>query len=512
MKLILKSLKQVEFDINISSAKITVKEFKKEIEKLYSFDSEQIKLIFNGTILENDKKLEDYEIKENNHIIIMNTKTKKIKNENKPKPIEYQEKPQQIRPEIGSKDKPNISQILSDNWDIQVNSLVDMGFERSQVEAAVKAANGRIDLAVEYLNNGIPDNKVNNNNNRNNNMQRQRNKDDITKELKKQAGVIKMLCKDNKLRIFEILNNIKYNDPGLMRLITDYRDDFKNYLDSPITEEDKQNYEKKEAEADKIQQERKEKMEKEIREKEEKEKREKEEKEKKEKEEKEKKEKEEKEKKEKEEKEKEKEDGKNEEKKEDNKDDNDKNKEENEKEEKNENENKMEEEKKESKENKELNIPEENMENKQDAKDDNQSNNIEPKKDDNMDIEEKDKNLVENNNDINQENSGKKDENEKKEEVVEEKKEEKKEINEDKKKEEKAIEIKENKDKAQETANSKIENSENNPLINQLTEEEKEAVNRIKSLCDFSFQTVLEAYIACNKNEELTANFLFENM
>ena len=55
MKLILKNLKQVEFNIFITSAKITIKEFKKEIEKLYSFDSEQIKLIFDGTVLENDK-------------------------------------------------------------------------------------------------------------------------------------------------------------------------------------------------------------------------------------------------------------------------------------------------------------------------------------------------------------------------------------------------------------------------------------------------------------------------
>ena len=509
MKLILKNLKQVEYDIFITSGNITVKEFKKEIERLYSFDSEQIKLIFNGTVLENDKTLEQYQIKENNHIIIMNTKTKIIKNEEKPKPIEYQEKSVQIKPEIGPKDKPNISQILSDNWTIQVNSLVDMGFERSQVEAAVKAANGRIDLAVEYLNNGIPDNKVNNNNNRNrnNNIQRQKNKDDITKELKKQAGVIKMLCKDNKFRIFEILNNIKSNDPGLMRLITDYRDDFKNYLDSPITEEDKQNYEKIEAEADKIQQERKEKKEKEKKEKEEKEKKEKEEKEK-----------EEKEKLEKEEKENEKKEDKNEEKKEDEMDGKDKNKEEISKEEKNENENenKMEEEKEKNEENKEQNKPGENMEDKQEEKDDNKSNNTEPKKDDNMNKEEENKNIEKHNNENKNEISEKIDEKEKEKEIAEdkkeEKKEEKKETDEDNKSKEKDIEIKENKDKGQETTNKKIEDNGNNPLINQLTEEEKEAVNRIKSLCDFSFQTVAEAYIACNKNEELTANFLFENM
>ena len=407
MKLILKNLKQVEFEIFIESINITVKEFKKEIEKLYSFDSEQIKLIFNGTMLENDKTLEEYGIKENNHIIMMNTKTKTLKNESKSNPVNYQENPTQIKTQIDPKNKPNISEILSDNWTIQVNSLVDMGFERSQVEAAVKAANGRIDLAVEYLNNGIPDNKVNNNNSRNNKVQRQKNKDDITKELKKQAGVIKMLCKDNIFRIFEILNNIKKNDPGLMRLITDYRNDFKNYLDSPITEEDKQNYEKIEAEADKIQQERKEQKEKAKKEKEEKEKEEKE------KEEKEEKEKEEKDKKE----------DKNGEMKEGDKDDNNKNKEEIEKEEKDEN--KMEEEKKENKENKEdkkdkeSNIPEKNMEDKhekQEEKNDNKSNNNEEKKDDNMKIEEN-KNLEKNNNESKQEISEQKDENEKKMEI-----------------------------------------------------------------------------------------------
>ena len=63
----------------------------------------------------------------------------------------------------------NISEILKDNLKIQIDSLVDMGFEKSQVEIAVKAANGRIDLVIEYLNNGIPDNINRNNNLRNNN-------------------------------------------------------------------------------------------------------------------------------------------------------------------------------------------------------------------------------------------------------------------------------------------------------------------------------------------------------
>ena len=240
MKLILKSLKQVEYEINLESDKITVKDLKIEIEKLYSFDSEDIKLIFNGTILENQNILSYYKIVENSTIIIMNTKIKKFENSEVNKSLGYsEENKSQTKSTISQVNKPNISKILNDNLTIQINSLIDMGFEKTQVEAAVKAANGRIDLAVEYLNNGIPDNI---NNNKNNIRQRPRVESDITKELKKTAGVIKMLCQNNKLRIFGILDNIKKNDPGLLRLITDYQNEFKTYLDSPITEEDNQNY------------------------------------------------------------------------------------------------------------------------------------------------------------------------------------------------------------------------------------------------------------------------------
>ena len=142
----------------------------------------------------------------------MNTKPKQSDNlnTNKSKPNESPQENPKIKTNVENLNKSNISKILKDNLTIQINSLVDMGFEKSQVEAAVKAANGRIDLAVEYLNTGIPDNI---NTNINNLYNRPKVESDITKELKKQAGVIKILCKDNKYRIFEILNDIKKNDP-----------------------------------------------------------------------------------------------------------------------------------------------------------------------------------------------------------------------------------------------------------------------------------------------------------
>ena len=43
-----------------------------------------------------------------------------------------------------------------------------------------------------------------------------------------------------------------------------------------------------------------------------------------------------------------------------------------------------------------------------------------------------------------------------------------------------------------------------------LSNEEKEAIKRLKELGNFSESDVVQAYIACDKNEEMTANYLFE--
>ena len=249
MKIILKNLKQIEYELQIESNSITVKDLKIEIEKLYSFDSEQIKLLFKGSVLDNSKHLSEYNITENSLIIMMNTKPKQFINNNMNNINNNINQNQNIAKISKEETKQNISDILNDNLKIQIDSLVDMGFERSQVEIAVRAANGRVDLAVEYLNNGIPNNV---NDNRRNNNRRNNIRSEIMNELKKQANIIKVLCKNDKYYIFTILNNIKRNDPGLLRLITDYRDEFEKLLDTPITEEDEQNYKNLEAKADDI--------------------------------------------------------------------------------------------------------------------------------------------------------------------------------------------------------------------------------------------------------------------
>ena len=405
MKIILKNLKQIEYELQIPSNSISVKELKLIIEDVYSFDSDEIKLISNGTVLENSKKLSEYNINEGSTIIIMKVKIKnrkKIPNNNNintsPKTDDKNNNNIEIKKGQNNQD---ISQILKDNLKITIDSLVDMGFEKSQVEIAVKAANGRIDLAIEYLNNGIPDNankNINNNVNRRNN-----NENEITRELKKQASIIKVLCKDNKFLIFGILENIKRNDPGLLRLITDYRDEFRKYLDTPITEEDEKNYKNIETKADEIINKRRE---------------------------------------EKEKKKKEEENKKNEEKNEEKKE-----------------------------------------EIKEDKKNENNPDNKKESKNNDMDIRDK------------------KDEKEKKEEKDESDKD--KEAENEKKKIEEEVKEKENK-------KDENNNNYNNYMQSQLTEDDKEIIKRLQDISGFPYDKIVEAFIVCNKNEELTANYLFE--
>lgn len=426
MKLILKNLKQVEFEIQIESNSITVKALKKEIEKLYSFDSDQIKILFSGIILEDQKVLSEYNIIENSTIIIMNLKPKKNSNtENKTSNVNENKDITQNKMQVQNNPKQDITEILKDNLKIQVDSLVDMGFERSQVEIAVKAANGRIDLAIDYLNNGIPDKNRNRNRNNNNNQRNNNNsQNEIMKELKKQAGIIKVLCKDNKYMIFTILNNIKRNDPGLLRLITDYRDEFEKLLDAPITEEDERYYKSIETKADEIIHKRLEEKSKKIQE-----------------------------------------------------------------------------------------LANKNKENQNGPnKEENKEESDNKKNEENKDVSNKPEEKEKSDTNINKEEGNK--ENKENMEIEEEKKSDKKEnqnenIDKKDKDEEKVNENIENKENTNIELNNNNSNN-NNPIQNQLTEEDNQVIERLKNLGDFSREKVIEAYIVCNKNEELTANYLFE--
>ena len=84
MNLILKNIKQVKYIVE--SEKSTIKDLTYEKEILYGFDPCQIKLLHNGKFLEDQKTIEEYQIKEENIIIMMNTKQK-----SKPSPSPFEQ-------------------------------------------------------------------------------------------------------------------------------------------------------------------------------------------------------------------------------------------------------------------------------------------------------------------------------------------------------------------------------------------------------------------------------------
>ena len=209
---------------------------------MHGFDSNLMKLLHNGVILEDSKTLESYNIKNENVVIMMNSKPKQ-------KPVVPQPDTNN-NTNTNNEEKKNIEKPKPD-FSEKINSLVEMGYEREKVEKALNASNGNVDIAIEYLTSGnIPDNSPSNlnlgnnntNNTNNSNNTNNNNSTNLDPELIKNASIIKILCQRNPNKIISLLNNIKLRSPELLNKIKQHEEDFKNYLISPITQEDIDNF------------------------------------------------------------------------------------------------------------------------------------------------------------------------------------------------------------------------------------------------------------------------------
>ena len=244
MKLILKNLKQVQYNIEIPSEKNTVKELKEEIEKVHGFDANVIKLLHNGKILENDKTLEDYQLKDEHVIIMMNSKPKVQVN---PQPTE-QPKPESSKTEESQKKeeppKKEEEKPKTDNSD-KIQSLVDMGYKREDAEKALNISNGNLDLAIEFLTVGIPSTPI---------IPNQQSipsqpiippgnvGGNLPGELKRYASLLKVVCNKEPEKILDILDTLKQKNPALINILSQHEEQFKNLLVSPVTQQDIDTY------------------------------------------------------------------------------------------------------------------------------------------------------------------------------------------------------------------------------------------------------------------------------
>lgn len=178
----LKNLQQQTFTVNVDED-LTVKDLKEEIEKLKGVDYPVAgqKLIYAGKILDDASKLKEYEIDEKKFVVVMvskpkpapaaptppetpTTTTSKEPSSTPPATVttpastaSAENAPATATPTAPSGGATGESVLISGSeFDQTVESIMAMGYERPEVERALRASFNNPDRAVEYLLNGIP--------------------------------------------------------------------------------------------------------------------------------------------------------------------------------------------------------------------------------------------------------------------------------------------------------------------------------------------------------------------
>lgn len=183
MLVTLKTLQQLSFQIEIDPEE-TVKalKLKIEVEKGKEYAADNQRLIYAGKILLDDNKLSTYNIDEKKFIVIMVTKPKTAENvppstsapesgesastesgdgKGKTPAEEPTKAPATVEPErtaVTAAEPLEVLEVPVDlDFESTVQSIMDMGYNRQQVEQALRASFNNRERAVEYLITGIPE-------------------------------------------------------------------------------------------------------------------------------------------------------------------------------------------------------------------------------------------------------------------------------------------------------------------------------------------------------------------
>jgi len=198
MLVTLKNLQQQTFQVEIDELQ-TVRELKKKIEETKGatdYDASTQKLIYAGKILVDDEKLVKYSIDEKKFVVVMVAKkpaapapapTPAVTAAPTPAPTEpvpaatpaptpapasatttppetkEEEKKTETASTASTTSTPSATPmdtgtglVMGEEYNRMVQNIQDMGYEKSQVEAALRASFNNPDRAVEYLLTGIP--------------------------------------------------------------------------------------------------------------------------------------------------------------------------------------------------------------------------------------------------------------------------------------------------------------------------------------------------------------------
>jgi len=276
MKITLKNLQQQTFQIDIDPAK-TVKQLKQQIEteKGKDYPSDNQRLIYAGKILSDDNPIAEYNIDEKKFIVVMVTKPKppeKIESgdgnqaQSAPTPApaaapttEPPSATPASQPSTGatpasettttttttapsSQVNPALAEstlLMGEEYDNMVRNIMDMGYDRAQVEQALRASFNNPERAVEYLITGIPaideQDVVNETADMSQVDEQQSDADDPLAFLRSQPQFHQMrqVIQQNPQLLNAVLQQIGQTNPALLQLISQNQESFVRMLNEP---------------------------------------------------------------------------------------------------------------------------------------------------------------------------------------------------------------------------------------------------------------------------------------
>ena len=145
------------------------------------------------------------------------------------------------------------------NYLKEIEKLLEMGFDKEKAMEVIAITKGNIELAIEYLYNGIPNINISDNDYQDENNSLDANigsadgddedehgedYEDIIYLLQKISAIFKILSNEKKKNIDEILKIIQKYNYKLYKFIKENDDEFKKCLSNPLEKSDYEIYEK----------------------------------------------------------------------------------------------------------------------------------------------------------------------------------------------------------------------------------------------------------------------------